>query len=117
MAKTLTLDRGSTQVGHQADGTAGGLFEKLMHTPGRNEKHGAGANGVRFPSDALLPVTPEVKQKLPVRVPMWRVMIEGLEVAVDPQGPDRPVAAAQAQASQHDRLNRGGGDFSHQHNK
>ena len=57
----------------------------------------------------------EVKQELPVRVAVRGEAVEWLEVAVDAQRPHAPVAAAQLQAPQNDRLYRWRESFRHKH--
>jgi hypothetical protein len=68
-------------------------------------------------TDALLAVAAQVEQQLPVRVPVGSVTLEGLQVAVDPQGAHRPVPAAQPEPAQDDGGDGRRRDFGHQDNK
>jgi hypothetical protein len=117
VAKTVFPRRRAGQISHEADGTAWCLFAEFMEAPGRNEENGTGSDGITPVPDALLAVAAQVEQELSVRMTVGRVTVEGLEVAVDPQGAHGPNAAAQLEPAQDNRRDGGRRGFSHQHNK
>lgn len=117
MTEALPLHRRSAEVGHEADGASRGVLAELVHAARWDEKDRTGSDGVRIAPDPLLAVPAEVKEQLTVRMPVRGKSVERLEVAVDPQRTDRPIATAQVEASQNDRLNGGRGWLAHQHNK
>lgn len=117
VAKTVFLRRRAGQIGDQADGAARRLFTEFVEAPGRNEKNGTGPDRMPSGPDALFASAAEVKKELSVRMTVGRVTVEGLEVAVDPQGAHGPGAAAQLEAAQDDRRDRGRRRFGHEHNK
>ena len=47
-----------------------------------------------MPADPLFPATTQIEKHLSVRMTVGRVALERLQVAVDPQGADRPIPAA-----------------------
>ncbi len=93
----------SRQVGNQADGETGGVFQKSMLGAGRDEEHGARSHRMTPIPDALLPAPAEVKQKLSVRMTVGRAKMEGLEMPVDPEFLHGPVAAPQEELPEKDR--------------
>ena len=79
--------------------------------PGGMKNTAPGSAGMLVPADALLAAAAQVEQELSVRMPVGRVAVEGLQVAVDPQGAHRPVAAAQLEPAQDNGGDRGRAGF------
>ena len=116
-AETFALRGRAAEIGDEADGAARGLFAEFMDATGRDEEYRAGSGRMALPADALFAVPAQVEEELPVRMTVGGVTLEGLQVAVDPQGADGPVAAAQLETPQDEGGDRGGRGFRHQHNK
>jgi hypothetical protein len=114
MAESECAGAFAPEVGHEADGPAGSLLAELVDAGRGNEEDRAWPDGKLLVSDALLAAAAQVEQQLPVGVPVRRVAVEGLEVAVDAQRTHCPVTAPQVKPAQDDGLD---GRFQHQHNK
>ena len=76
----------SAEVSHEADGAARRLLAELVDARGGNEENRSRSDRKPLGPDALLAVAAQIKQKLAVGVPVRRVALEGLEVAVDIAG-------------------------------
>jgi hypothetical protein len=93
----------SRQVGNQADGETGGVFQKSMLGAGGDEEYGPRSHRMTPIPDALFPAPAEVKQKLSVGMTVGRAKVEGLEMPVDPEFLHGPVAATQEELPEKDR--------------
>jgi hypothetical protein len=97
------LGPGSSQISYQADRKPWSLLQKGMLNPRRNEKDGSGGNRVKRLTDALPAPAPQVNKKLPVGMTMRALGIKGLQMPVQPESMDDPIAAAEMKALKQDR--------------
>ena len=83
----------SSQICYQADRQSGGFFKKCMLSPRGNEKDCSGRDGMKIPSDSLPSTASQIDEKLSVGMAVGALLVEGLQMAVQPELVHRPVAA------------------------
>ena len=95
-----------SQIRHQADCQSWraldeGMFDSRWDEEDRARRHGM--LEAAYPLDTL---SAKVEEELAMGVPVGSLCIEGLEMAVHPEVPDRPIPATQAELPKEDRPDR-----------
>jgi hypothetical protein len=81
------------------------MFGEGVLRSGRDKEDRPRGDRIAFPVDTLGAFPSKVEEQLAVRMPVGAFRVEGLEVTVHPQFPDRPVTATQAELPEEDRAN------------
>ena len=92
-----------SQIRHQADCQSRRALHEGMFRSRWDEEDRARCHGMLETSHPLDTLSAKVEKELAVCVPVRTLGVEGLEMAVHPEVPDRPVPATQAELPQEDR--------------